>query len=207
VRGLERLVDRTGEIGLHGVKVYDLPQPRVERGHQRFGVITGPVEVAVHGALDPAAQRVEQRRGHQRGGRDRHRRLRREQPSRQDHQAGEYRAEDRRDDRVGDNPADDAVDCVHPVLQHRDGDADRQSRRPDGADEVIGQLAREDDGGHAGGGTAAEPLELLTAHTAGSPESEYLRDNPGRPARQDPDEHDPAEDHQRPRQRADEVTA
>jgi hypothetical protein len=73
--GLERPVDRTGQIIAHGVEVSGLAQPGMEGSHHRFGVITGPVEPAINAALHPAAQWIEQRRGDQRGGGDRHRLL------------------------------------------------------------------------------------------------------------------------------------
>jgi hypothetical protein len=57
---------------LDGAEINGLAQPRGEAGHDRFGVVTGPVEAAVDRALDPFAQRVEQRRDGQSRGRHRY---------------------------------------------------------------------------------------------------------------------------------------
>jgi len=137
VIGLERLVDRGDEIALHGVEVHGLAQPGGEYRHDRLGVVAGPVEPAVDCPLHPAAQRVEQRRGGQRGGRHRHRCLERVHLGGHEHQPGEHTDKHGRDDGVGDHPADDAVDRVQPVLQHRNADTDGQDRYPE-VEEIAG---------------------------------------------------------------------
>jgi dihydrofolate reductase len=73
VRGLERAKHRVGQIALHGAEIHGLPGPGGEGRDDRLGVVPGPVEPPVHGALHPAPQRVEQRGHHERGGRHRDR--------------------------------------------------------------------------------------------------------------------------------------
>ena len=52
--------DHTGEVGLDGVEIDGVLQPRGERGDDSVGVVAGPVEPAVHDPLYLAAQGREQ---------------------------------------------------------------------------------------------------------------------------------------------------
>jgi len=153
--------------------------------------------------LHPAAQRVEQRRGGQRGGGHCYRCLEREHLGGQDHQPGEHTGKHSRDDGVRDHPADDAVDRVEPVLQHRHADADRQGRRPE-VEQIVdhrrprsgaipqGQRDNEDakqHGDQENSAAAVEPLELLAALIGRPPVAGYLHDKPGEQGRYGPDGH------------------
>ena len=63
VSWLERVMDGIDQITLHHVKVNRPAQPRSEGSYDRLCVVAGAVEPAVQRALDPLAQRIEQRRG------------------------------------------------------------------------------------------------------------------------------------------------
>jgi hypothetical protein len=61
------LVDHGQQLGPQGVQVDLVPQAGAEGGDGLGGVVAAPVEAAVHGGLDAAAGRLEQRR-HGQGG-------------------------------------------------------------------------------------------------------------------------------------------
>ena len=61
VSGLERVMDGIDQVTLYRVKVNRPAQPRGEGSYDRLCVVAGAVEPAVHRALDPLAQRIEQR--------------------------------------------------------------------------------------------------------------------------------------------------
>ena len=63
VGGLQDLVHDAGQVGLHRGQVDGVLQPGGERFYGAVGVVAGPVEPPVDGALDPAPDRVEQGRG------------------------------------------------------------------------------------------------------------------------------------------------
>ena len=67
------------EGGTQGAQVHLLAQPLGERRPVQLPVVSGPVEPAVHGPLDPPAERLEQRERHERG-RGHGERARRERP-------------------------------------------------------------------------------------------------------------------------------
>ena len=73
VGGLDGVVDGGGKLVLDGGEVDRLAEAAGEGGHRGLGVVAGAVEAPVHDALDPLAQRVEQRGRGERSGRDRHR--------------------------------------------------------------------------------------------------------------------------------------
>ena len=65
VGGFQGLRHDAGQVIPDRVKVDGVLQAGRERGHRLVGVVPGPVEPPVHGALDAVAQRVEQRRNHE----------------------------------------------------------------------------------------------------------------------------------------------
>jgi hypothetical protein len=73
VRGLDGGVDHGQQVGPDRVEVDGVAEPGGEGGDHLVGVVADPVEPAVHGVLDPPAQRGEQRGGREggRGHRDR----------------------------------------------------------------------------------------------------------------------------------------
>jgi hypothetical protein len=109
---LQRLLDHTGQVGLHSVQVYGVLQPDGERGHYLLGVIAGPVEPAVHDPLYPSPQGAEQRRRGQRRGGHRHRGGKRQHLRRQQDQTRIQPDQQPGDDRIGERPADDPVDLI-----------------------------------------------------------------------------------------------
>ncbi|HJY61367.1 MAG TPA: hypothetical protein VJ418_33710 [Streptosporangiaceae bacterium] len=195
--GLERLMDGIDQVTLHHFKVNRPAQPHGERSYDRLCVVAGAVEPAVHCALDSLAQRIEQRRGAQGRDRYRHRGVAWQHMGSQQYQPGEHPCEHGSDQRIRDHPADDAVDRVQLVLQYRDADAHRQSRRAEWADEVVCHLSRNEEGEHEHDRTAIEPLKLLPALTARAPVSGYLYDQPGEPAHEKPQDQHPRENGQR----------
>ena len=127
----QRAGGHLGQVGGDRVQVDCVLQPGRERHHGLVGVIPDPVEPAVHRGLDSAAQRVEQRGDHQRGGRHCNRAVERQHPSGQQHQACVQADQQAGDDGVGQGAADDAVDVVQPVLKDRDRDRDRDGQHGD----------------------------------------------------------------------------
>jgi ABC-2 type transport system permease protein len=87
VGGLERGVYRARELVADGAQLHGVLQAGRERGDDLVGVVPGPVEPPVHHALHPAAQRVEQRRDHQRRARHHDRRVGRPDQAGQQYQA------------------------------------------------------------------------------------------------------------------------
>jgi hypothetical protein len=176
-----------------------VPQPGGERGHHGLGVVPGPVEPPVDHPLHAVAQRVEQGRGDQRAGRDGHRRPDRQHVRGQQHQAAVHAHQQGRDQRVGHDPADDPVELVQPVLQHRHAQARRQraerhdQKHPDHRTRAPpGHLAHgqrnekhaEDQRDQADAAAAVQPLELLAALAVRTPVGRELAAQPDQPAQQ-----------------------
>ena len=64
---LQGVIHHAGQVVPDRIQVDRVHQTGRKHHHRVFGVITGPVEAAVHQLLHPAAQRIEQRRRDQRG--------------------------------------------------------------------------------------------------------------------------------------------
>ena len=65
--GFQGGLHHAGQVVADRVQVHRVLQPGGELGDGLVGVVAGPVEPAVHGVLDPAPHRVEQRGRGQRG--------------------------------------------------------------------------------------------------------------------------------------------
>jgi DNA-binding SARP family transcriptional activator/tetratricopeptide (TPR) repeat protein len=190
VSRLKSGMDHSGQIGPDGVGIHRVLQAGRERLHHPLGVVASPVEPPVHAVLHPPPDGIEQRRRHQRGGRDRHRRAEPQDLGGQQHQPGVQPDQQAGDDRVGQRPGDDPVDLIQPVLQDPLPDRHRQrgdthpcedakhaqqrgaiaiARRTDGP-----RHAQADDGDE---GATRQPFQLLTPLPVGTPPAQRLADD------------------------------
>ena len=126
---------------MDGIHVDRVLQSSGEGRNDLVGVVTGPVEPAIHHALDAAAQRIEQGGGGQGGGSHRHRRLEGQRLRGQQHQPGVHSHQQPGHDRVGQGPGDDPVDVIQPVLEDADPDAEGER---DGHDSTEGDRGLRD---------------------------------------------------------------
>ena len=136
------------------------------------GVVTRPVEPAIHRLLDAPSHGLEQRRDQdgrgdhsQAVGRDdrREERLQHEDGTRED------RREDGRNRGVGHGPADDPVDLVQAISQDRDADAHREQGYA-GKRQLVGRKGEDDDDA---GQDEGEPLDLASLDEIAAPEAGY----------------------------------
>ena len=146
-----------------------------------LAVVTGAVESAVDGALDPSAERLEQRKRHERGHRDGKGVLpgHRGEHGLEDHDAAdEHRHEDGRHHRPPDRAADEPVDVVQAVAEdgdpHRDRDPGRRDERDDEQPVAAGRDGR-DQAGEECRGREQEPAELLPLNALRPAEAEQQR--------------------------------
>ena len=123
---LESGMDHAGQVGPDGVGVHRVLEPGGERRQRALGVVAGPVEAAVHRALHPAPDRVEECGRRQGGGGHRNGRVEPQYLLGQQHQPGIDPDQQAGDDCVGQRAGDDPVDLVQPVLQDGHPDAHRQ---------------------------------------------------------------------------------
>ena len=65
------MLDRTGEVARDGVEVDLGPQSFGKGGRRELAVVAGAVEASVDGSLHAPTDRLEEREGRERGGRNR----------------------------------------------------------------------------------------------------------------------------------------
>jgi len=172
-----------------------VPQPGRERLDGAGGVVVAAVEAAVHGPLDPAAQRLEQCRHHQCGrGHDQAGRA----PPGADRLAEDQHAErvgaaqDDRDQPIHQGPVDQPVDVPQPVAQDADAEPAQQQHRPQELGvRPPGPRLGEQAEGDAQDRAVGEPLDLLALHGPGVVEPEHQADHADRAQDQRAQEREP----------------